>query len=67
MKFKMTPEEEKSMREENAKLKAKNDEKPGFFSTTAGAVTVGAIGLAAGAGAGYLLFGGDKSEQPAKK
>ena len=67
MKFKMTAEEEKAMVAENAKLKAEAAAKPkeGFFSTTAGTVTVGAIGLGIGAGAGYLLFG--REAEPAAK
>ena len=64
MRFMMTPEEIAAQTKELAELKAKAGVKPGFFETTAGTVTVGVVGAAIGAGAGYLLFSG-KGEEPA--
>ncbi len=62
----MSDEQVAAMTKENADLKAKAAVKPSFLSTTAGSITVGVVGLAAGIGGGYLLFS-SKDEQPAKK
>jgi hypothetical protein len=62
----MSDEQVAALVKERDELKTKAAVKPSFFSTTAGSITVGVVGLAAGIGGGYLLFS-SKDEQPAKK
>jgi len=56
----------KELGELKAKAAADANKKPGFFETTAGAVTIGVVGVAVGVGGGYLLFS-DKSETTVAK